>query len=53
MGQVEFMGETTLVQLDLAGRTITVQTDRPLSPGEAVDVSIGRREGVVLVEEER
>lgn len=53
VGQVEFMGETTLVQLDLAGRTITVQTDRPLSPGEAVDVSIGRREGVVLVEEER
>lgn len=51
--QVEFTGEATLAQLELDGRSITVQTELPVTKGEHVHMTISRREGVVLVGEEK
>nr|WP_277925401.1 ABC transporter ATP-binding protein [Sediminivirga luteola] len=50
--QVEFIGESTLALLDLAGRTISVQTPVPVSAGDVVHVTIAQRRGVVLGEKE-
>ncbi|GAB3057777.1 ABC transporter ATP-binding protein [Sediminivirga luteola] len=50
--QAEFVGESTLAQLDLAGRTISAQTPVPVAAGDVVHVTIAQRRGVVLGEKE-